>query len=141
MVKKDIHVLRIKHQHFSTKIFSARHIVQIFQTFFVICEYCQNNTICSSYICKNIHDSIITLQHIQVGTYDNPFFYALSMKLMEARENLQSLIQSVVTHADGTRGHLVVRVKLLFWKQSHIFARYPFRFHISQKFCYTEKIL
>lgn len=68
MVKKDIHVLRIKHQHFSTKIFSARHIVQIFQTFFVICEYCQNNTICSSYICKNIHDSIITLQHIQVLT-------------------------------------------------------------------------
>lgn len=60
MVKKDIHVLRIKHQHFLTKIFSARHIVQIFQTFFVICEYCQNNTICSSYICKNIHDSIIT---------------------------------------------------------------------------------
>lgn len=45
MVKKDIHVLRMKHQNFSTKIFSARHIVQIFQTFFVICEYCQNNKI------------------------------------------------------------------------------------------------
>lgn len=124
MVKKVIHVLRIKHQHFSTKKFSARHKVQIFQTFFLICEYCQN-----------YYSATFTC------TYDNPFLYALSMKFMEARENLQSLIQSVVTHADGTRGHLVVRVKLLLWKQSHVFAGYSFRFHISQKFCYTEKIL